>query len=256
MPETPSYPEAHAEVLTQLAHHLYLQVGEHEARPFAEQALSIARAHTDKHNTARGLAILGLVLRNEKDFVVSQAVLEESKTLYREVHDEWGYAHAVMCLAYLSSAQDDHVTALSLDKEALALFRKLGDRYFECVVLRAMAISQMEQADLIHAVACLQEALLLARQLDSRYEFAWTLLYCAEAAQRAENYVRAVCLYFASKNLLDSVGAWTERDQSIFENDLLPCRLALGEVEFAEAVEQGRAMTMEQAITYALENQE
>jgi hypothetical protein len=39
----------------------------------------------------------------------------------------------------------------------------------------------------------------------------------------------------------------------MFENNLAPCRAALSETEFATAIERGRAMTMEQAIEYALE---
>ena len=37
------------------------------------------------------------------------------------------------------------------------------------------------------------------------------------------------------------------------EIDIAPCRAALGESEFAAAVEQGRALTIEQAVAYALE---
>src|SRR5215212_326937 len=253
MTETPSYPEAHAEMLAQVAHHLYLQVGEHEARPFAEKAISIARTNNDKHNTARGLAMLGLVLRNEKDFVASQTAFEESKRLHREVHDEWGYAHVVMCLAYLKNTRDDYMASLFLNEQALALFRKLGDRYFECVVLRGMGMDHLMQGDPVSAVSALRKALILAQQLGSKYEAAQTLWRCAEVAQRAEKYARAVCLHFATKNLIDSIGAWTEGDESIFKNELAACRTALNETEFEAAVEQGRAMTMEQAIEYALE---
>jgi hypothetical protein len=53
---------------------------------------------------------------------------------------------------------------------------------------------------------------------------------------------------------LDSIGAWTEGDKSVFENDLAACRSALTEAEFEAALEEGRAMTMEQAIAYALES--
>ena len=39
----------------------------------------------------------------------------------------------------------------------------------------------------------------------------------------------------------------------ILENDLAACRATLGEEQFEASAEQGRAMTMEQAIEYALE---
>jgi tetratricopeptide (TPR) repeat protein len=248
------YPEAYAEALTQIAHHTWLQFGAEEARSFAEQAISIARTHTDKHNTARGLAILGLVLgRHEKDFLAAQAALEESKALYQQVHDEWGYAHAVMCLAWVSYERDDYVTMYSVEEEALARFRKLGDRFFECVVLRGMGVSQMMQGDLVRAKVSFRDALILAQQLESKHEAAQTLWRFAEAAQREGRITHAVSLYWATKCLFDSIGAWQQEDEEKLENDLATPRTALDVAAFAEAVEKGRAMTMEQAIAYALE---
>src|SRR3990172_6685673 len=89
LPDAPLYPDAHAEALTQIAHHTWLQIGAEEARPFVEQALSIARAHDDKRNIAKALAILGLVMNIEHNFAAAQVALEESKTLFQEVHDDW-----------------------------------------------------------------------------------------------------------------------------------------------------------------------
>jgi tetratricopeptide (TPR) repeat protein len=254
MPATTMYPEAQAHALTQLAHHIYLQAGPKYARPSADQAISIARTHTDKHNTARGLAILGLVLTHERNFSVAQSTLEESKALFREVRDEWGYAHAVMCLAWVSYHRDDYVTMYSVEEEALARFRKLGDRFFECVVLRGIGVSQMMQGDLIYAEAAFREALILAQQLESKHEAAQTLWRFAEAAQREGRIARAVSLYWATKSVFDSIGAWTEEDNKDFVNYLATYRASLSEAAFADAVEEGRAMTMEQAIAYALED--
>ena len=60
-------------------------------------------------------------------------------------------------------------------------------------------------------------------------------------------------LYCAARNVYDSIGAWQPEDDSIFEDRLATCRATLDEAEFAAAVEQGRTMTMEEAILYALE---
>jgi hypothetical protein len=65
-----------------------------------------------------------------------------------------------------------------------------------------------------------------------------------------------VSLFWAAKNAHDTIGmgVWTQGLDAEFETVLERCRAALGEEAFAQAVEQGRAMTMEQAIEYALEN--
>jgi len=252
LPDTSLYPELHSEILTQLAHHTWLQVGAGPARPLVESALSLARAHSHKHNTAKALAILGLVMIFENNFAVASSSLEESKVLFQELNDQWGFAHAMMCLATQAHIQQDWATSLALYKQVLKQFRDLGDRFFQGVALRFIGDLEMKQGNLASGVVALREALILAQQLDSKYEIGQTLWRCAEAAQRSKKPAHAVCLYWATKKVLDSIGAWTEGDELILENDLAPCRAALAAAAFAEAVELGRALTMEQAIAYAL----
>jgi predicted ATPase/DNA-binding XRE family transcriptional regulator len=255
MPDTPLHPEAYADALTQLAHH-NLQLGERairEARPFVEQALSVARTNKDQPNIDRALAILGLVLAEEGYFAAAQSTLEESKARFQEIHDKWGYAHAVLCLVVQSERQKDWATALVLSQQALAGFQKLGDRYFQSVALRLVGRAYVNQGDVTNGVAALRESLILAQQLDNKFQIALILWRSfAEAALRMEKTARAVSLISAAINVFQSIGAWMEDDDLLFENELAPCRAELGELAFAAAVEEGRAMTMEQAIQLAL----
>ena len=252
LPDTPLYPEAHAEALYDIAHHIWLQVGFMETRPYAEQALSIARKHDDKRNIARALSILGLVLADEKNFTEAQAALEESIALYQEVGDKWGYAHVLTCLGHVWQVHGNLETAVSLREQALELFRNLGDRYFESATLNFLGGIQAAQGNLEGGMAELRQSLILAQQLDSRYEIAMTLWSFARVSQTEGYQQRAVHLYLAAKNAYDSIGAWTKEHDLKFEDYLVPGRAALGESAFEEAVEEGRAMTMEQAIVYAL----
>jgi hypothetical protein len=105
-------------------------------------------------------------------------------------------------------------------------------------------------------MAALRESLLLAQQLHSKYEIGWTLWRFAEAARRMDNFVRAVCLYEAARNIFEQIGTWWQEDKIELAKILTACRMELDEAELIAATEQGRAMTMEQAIAYALEDQE
>jgi tetratricopeptide (TPR) repeat protein len=256
LPEAPQYPRLYSYALAQLAFHTWLQLGPKEARSFVERALSVARAHGDEWNTAWALTVKGLILIAGENFEAAQSILEESKTRFRKIHDEWGYANAVITFGLGAYNQGNQVTALSLHEESLAEFRRLGDKYFESVALRFIGILQVKQGELTHGLAALREALILAQQTNSKYEIASGLRPMGDAAQAEGNPVRAVRLYWASRNIIDSIGAWQQEDEAEFENDLAAFRAALGESEFAEAVEQGRTMTMEQAIAYALEDED
>jgi len=51
---------------------------------------------------------------------------------------------------------------------------------------------------------------------------------------------------------MESIGAWPHPHDE-YENNRAICRVALSKSEFAAAEQEGRAMTMDQAIEYALE---
>jgi hypothetical protein len=84
-------------------------------------------------------------------------------------------------------------------------------------------------------------------------EVAAALLRLAEVEQYLEDPARPVRLYWAARSVYDSIGVRHTGDDPNLEKRLASCRVALGESAFAEAEAQGRAMTMEQAIEYALE---
>ena len=254
MPEASFHSEAQAEALTQLTNHIFLRSGKKVARPFAERALSIARAHDDQHNIARALHMLGLVLMYETNFAAAQSTFKESMSLYLDVQDEYGHALVVALLASLFWRQGNGAAALALSQQALEVFQKLGDRFWQSAALRLHGGIAIKQGDLANGVKALRESLILARQLDSKYEIARTLWRFVEAAHSANQLVSAVRLYWAARNFGSSIGVLWWEQEAEFESNLAMCRAALGESAFATAVEEGRAMTMEQAISYALED--
>jgi predicted ATPase/transcriptional regulator with XRE-family HTH domain len=255
MPDVTSFPDLYAAVLTQLAHHTWLQIEADEAKPMIEQALPVARSLGNPQILANALMVFGLVLMSEENFAAAQSTLEESMTLHRESGDKWGYALAVMCLASATHRNDDQAKALALNQQALRVFRELGETYFQSVCLWASGHLRAKLGDWKAGLGELRESLTLSRRLDSRLEVGAALLRLAEVEQHLEDPARTVRLYWAARSVYDSIGVRYSGDNPNLEKRLASCRVALGEAAFTEAVEKGRAMTMEQAIAYALEEQ-
>jgi predicted ATPase/DNA-binding XRE family transcriptional regulator len=253
MREASLFPNLYADVLTQLAHHTCLQLEAKEAKPFIEQALPIARTHSNSQTLANALMVSGIVLTFEENFAVAQSALEESISIFQEIQDKWGAAVAVMSLGYSAHKRDDRETALALRKQALAVFRELGDPYFQSVCLYATGNLRAKQGDWEEGLSELRESLKLSSALGSRFEIAAGLFRLAETEQHLGQIARAVRLYCAAKNVYDSIGAWHQADELKLEEYLTPCRLALSEAEFRKAIEGGHSMSTEQAIGYALE---
>jgi predicted ATPase/DNA-binding XRE family transcriptional regulator len=263
LPGVSLHPEAQAEVLTQVQHHKHLlgqpvavQIQNDEIVSYAEQALSIARAHNDAHNSARALAMIGLNLVKEEKFAEAQPVLEEGRTLFRQSQDEWGYAYTVFLLGWKSFMQSDLAPALPVLEQACAIFRKLGEKNFMGVTLRFIGVTRIKLGETRQGVETLRDALTIAHQLDAKYEIAGAFYRLGQAAQYLGNPTRTVALFWAAKTAYNTMtsGMWSQGLDAEFETVLERCRAELGEAAFAEAVQRGRAMTMEQAIKYALEN--
>jgi predicted ATPase/transcriptional regulator with XRE-family HTH domain len=253
--DAPLFADLYADVLTQMAHHAYLQIGAKEAKPFIQQAHAVARRHDNPQTLANALMVFGLVLSSEEDFAVARSTLEESISLFQEGQDKWGYAVALMTLGFAVSRRDDQATALELMEQALIAFRELGDQYFQSVCLYETGNLRAKQGDWKDGLAELRESLKLASELGSKYEIASGLFHLADTEQHLGQTARAVRLYCAGKNVYDSIGAWQPEDDPKLEEYLNLCRATLSESEFTTAVENGRAMTMEQAVAYALESQ-
>ena len=254
--DAPLFPDLYANVLAQLAHHTWLQVGAEAAKPFIEQALTLAREQGNSQTIANTLMVSGMVLTDEQNFAAARSTLEESMALFQEMGDTWGYAVAKMVLGYAAVKKDDRATALMLIQEALMAFRDLGDQYFQSVCLSQTGNLRAKNGDWDDGLTELRESLRLSRELGSKYEIAAGLLRLAQTEQHLGQPAGAVRLYCAARNIYDSLGAWSQQEDLRLEKYLTTCRLALSESEFAEAMEQGRAMTREQAIAYALESQE
>lgn len=99
----------------------------------------------------------------------------------------------------------------------------------------------------------LHESLTLGRKLESKYEIACTLYWCGDAALLADRPEYAACVYWAARNAFESIGSWKKTEED-FRADLARCQNNLEESTFARAAAHGRALSIEQAIAFALGN--
>ena len=101
-----------------------------------------------------------------------------------------------------------------------------------------------------------EEALMLLKDVDDRWWIAWCLEGMAEVAVAQRRPERAARLFGAAESLRDAIGAPRPPGfRGYCERDLAAARDSLDEAAFENAWEEGRIMTPERAIEYALERQ-
>ncbi len=253
-PDAASYPEWYAAALCCLANHTIYAGKEKEARFFTERSLKIASEQENRRNMAEGKLSLGMILLVEGNFEAARTMAEESRALFEELGDEWNAeAHIVQHLALIAHAQQDWDGSINLHQRALASFRKFGDIFYQGAALSYIGQAYLMQGKVMQGLAALREALLLDQQLGSKNEISNILPFIGEAYYQAGDSFRAVCLAWATNNIKDSLGVWWEEDKAKLEQDLAVWRASMPQAEYVKAVEQGRAMTIEQTVAYALE---
>jgi non-specific serine/threonine protein kinase len=109
------------------------------------------------------------------------------------------------------------------------------------------------QGDPGRAAALFEEGLAMFRELDNKRGIAECLLGLASVAAGQGRPERAARLVGASEASLDSsqAGRW-EADRVEYERTVGTARTMLGEAIFAAVCAEGRALTLEQAVEYAL----
>jgi hypothetical protein len=186
-------------------------------------------------------------------------LLEESLALSRALVNGWCMAWSLAFLAEAVYGQNDHDRVLALLEESLASFRGTGDSYGIAYVLTLLGSMAQEQGDYRRAGVLLAESLALLAGMGTNFAVALTFLELARLAaaqvRQRSDAEHAARLYGAADVVHTTLGI--QRLESIshsgHERLLAFLRVHLDEVTFAAAWGEGRAMALEQAITYALE---
>jgi tetratricopeptide (TPR) repeat protein len=223
------------------------------ARTLLEEALTIQRGLGCKKDIAHTLYSLGAVTCAQHDLETAQALLEEALTIQRELGCKKDIAHTVCTLGAVAYAQNDLETAQTLLEEGLANRHELGNSH---VVHLLGSLGHLERAagDYARATNFYHESLLLRQDMGDLLPIIYSLEDFAGLATEQGQYERAVRLLGAEETWAATIGRTPPVAYAAeYERTVTAARTVLNEEEFAAAWNEGRAMTLEQAIDYALD---
>ena len=226
------------------------------ASQYLGEALMIWRKEDDEHGIARALISLGWVSIRSGDYPLANALLEEALAVSRELGDTRSIGFELSGLGEVALHQGDHARATRLLEESLELRRQLGNKWGIGVSLGTLGLVALRQRDWERAVSLLSESLEVRREISDKGGSAWCLERLAEIASAQGNPERAVRLLSAAAALRVSIGSVIDpADQDVHQKQRAALRAELGEAQFTVIWNEGRALTFEQAVAYALEDQ-
>ncbi len=145
-------------------------------------------------------------------------------------------------------------------EEGLAAGRRLQVPSLTYVALYKVAQLALGRGNLLSAASMLEEGLELSGQTKDRANLAHFLSALSVLEAFRGEAERSAVLIGAAENLLQEVGApvynFYRPDPSVGERVAGEARSVLGKAAFEEARERGRKMDFEQAVKYALKDDE
>jgi predicted ATPase/class 3 adenylate cyclase len=221
----------------------------------AEEGLALHRTLGDAWGTAESGFLLGLAVADEDDFARAQQLFGESARQFRELGDQQYALVATRMLAWMCYRLGDREGGRALHEDNLRQARALGNEHIEASTLGALAMIAVDQGRVDDAVSMLKESHRIHRDLGDPIGIARGLCRVARVLASRERAGMAARLLSSSEALHEELGArlrpWLAQ---MNEETLTSVRAQLDEAAFAEAWEEGRVLTADEALALALDS--
>ncbi len=224
------------------------------ARAMYEEALAIAREQGHQELIAGALNNLGSLVRELGDLSGARTLYEESLVIKRAQGDKQGIANTLNNLGLVASAESEFASARALYEESLAIKRELGDQQGIANSLNNLAAMALEQGEFATARGLDEASLAIERELMNRRGITNSLEGLAAVHAGLGDPLRAARVWGAAERLRAEVGSpLTPIGRPPYDRPVAAARATLADdAAFDRAWQEGRALTMEQAIELAL----
>jgi len=223
-----------------------------------EKSLTLYQELDDNSGIAWVLNMLGLVAMQQQDHGKAKQLLFESLLLRHQVGDPWSIAHTLQNFAPMAFQEGNYPGAKELTLETIAWFRQAGDQRGVARTLADLAELERVAGDPTQTIPLLKEALSQLMLFKDKWSIASALEDLATMAGTQNNYLRAIRLYGAAEALREAIGMPLPPPEHYarvkYVQNIESARVNLDEVTFTKTWAEGRAMTMEQAVAYALKD--
>ena len=223
------------------------------AHELAEAGLHLAKSIGDSAATMRALVILGVNAGTRRDFADSHSILREALALAQREGNDRFVRESLAMLGWVTLAQKDYAEARKVLAQGLELSRAAGDARGIFYATANLGHVAAREGRYDEALQFLREALVVGLHQDLQSE-ADVLQELSSVAAALGHYEETAVLLGAAERLFEGAEAAREDvSQAVLDETLSRLREALPAGEVEAAWQRGRAMTLEQAVAYAVD---
>lgn len=246
-------PRARAKVLWGLAWLAYHQGDYAAAGACGEEMLGLATGIDDPVEIRNALTVQAIVQLAYLRFEEAIPPLEKCVELLRDRGAEWLLATSLLNLGIATTyACDDRAQAVL--EETLDLYTKLGDQHYSARTVLYSAYAALLRGDPAMADSLFRESLVTFWELEDLWGTTEALEGVATIAAARGFARRSARVAGAAEALRETINARPfPADRAILDRHLGQVRVTLDDAAWRAAMDEGRSMSHDAAVEYALE---
>jgi hypothetical protein len=185
---------------------------------------------------------------------VALETAEEGLALFRKLQYQPGIAQALTIIGDIASFGGDDAHARRAYEESMVISQETGERWCIRFLCRSLAVLAQHAGEYQQAKVFAEQGLRLSLEMENRLDTADSLATLAGVLGATGHPERAASLLGASKVALEQMGAAPQPvAQADHERTIVAVRAQLDSKTFEAAWEEGRAMSLKQAVASALQ---
>jgi predicted ATPase/class 3 adenylate cyclase len=218
------------------------------------EALELYRELGDERGVAFALICLGAQELERGDYERAKPLFEEALALSRKTGDKRTVGYALHNLGEVARFRGEYERAKRRGMEALAVFREMDDEWCVARTLSWLGKATVYNSDDSEAAGFLREGLALNREIGNWEWVAYSLENFAAVAGTKAQGARAAKLWGAAEDLREDIGSPLQpSDRPDYDHSVAAAHAHLDGAAWEATWKQGRSMSLEEVIEYALE---
>jgi predicted ATPase/class 3 adenylate cyclase len=232
--------------------------GEYEsASEFYKGSLACSREIGDLAGIAYSLVVQGDLAWYQGDLERAARLTEESLTLSREIGLEWNVAQSLNTLGDIARAQGSYERASLFYNECEAVWDRLGNKREMGYLIWSQGWLARLQGNYQQAAGFFAQGLMLWQEVQDKRHIAECLEGLAGVAVAVGKVERAARLFGTTEMIREATKSpLSPVERPNHDHDIAALHTRLSETDLIKLWAEGRAMTLEQAIEFALKDTE
>ena len=221
-----------------------------DARAMYDECIASCRRRDDRRQLAEVLARASILLSFQGDYEAAEPVAAEAAGIMRELGDREGLASASVSHGFVLHGCGDLGRAREMLETSLAEMRAIGTWRSTTRALAHLGLIAARQGDHAQARARLEDAAAISLESGEPMYAAVALFGLAHVLMLDQRPELAAPLLGTAAATREALGGAVPHSVRVDEEaDLIAARDALGSDRLATALAEGRAMTLEQALS-------